>query len=125
MIAIPAGRRSGLAIVVDPGLDPIGEPRPLVTHLYERLPQIGARTLRRFGSFELAFEGELNRFAKPVDIVDPDRFTGLRTHALATLARPWITPGWNLTPRLTLNAAAYALDQPMEDGRRNASNVRA
>ena len=100
-----------------------GEPRPLVTHLYERLPQIGARTLRRFGSFELAFEGELNRFAKPVDIVDPDRFTGLRTHALATLARPWITPGWNLTPRLTLNAAAYALDQPMEDGRRNASRV--
>jgi ATP-dependent RNA helicase HelY len=30
VIAIPAGRRSGLAIVVDPGLDPIGEPRPLV-----------------------------------------------------------------------------------------------
>ncbi|HEU5474837.1 MAG TPA: DEAD/DEAH box helicase [Actinophytocola sp.] len=30
VIAIPAGRRSGLAIVVDPGLDPVGEPRPLV-----------------------------------------------------------------------------------------------
>lgn len=30
VIAIPAGRRSGLAIVVDPGLDPTGEPRPLV-----------------------------------------------------------------------------------------------
>lgn len=30
VIAIPTGRRSGLAIVVDPGLDPIGEPRPLV-----------------------------------------------------------------------------------------------
>ncbi|MFD0922047.1 DEAD/DEAH box helicase [Saccharopolyspora rosea] len=30
VIAIPAGRRSGLAVVVDPGLEPMGEPRPLV-----------------------------------------------------------------------------------------------
>ena len=30
VIAVPAGRRSGLALVVDPGLDPTGEPRPLV-----------------------------------------------------------------------------------------------
>ncbi|HWM02015.1 MAG TPA: DEAD/DEAH box helicase [Actinophytocola sp.] len=30
VIAVPAGRRSGLAIVVDPGIDPMGEPRPLV-----------------------------------------------------------------------------------------------
>ncbi|SDC10354.1 ATP-dependent RNA helicase HelY [Actinokineospora iranica] len=30
VIAVPAGRRSGLAIVIDPGLDPMGEPRPLV-----------------------------------------------------------------------------------------------
>jgi ATP-dependent RNA helicase HelY len=30
VIAVPAGRRSGLAIVIDPGQDPMGEPRPLV-----------------------------------------------------------------------------------------------
>ncbi|MGH3859720.1 DEAD/DEAH box helicase, partial [Actinokineospora sp.] len=30
VIAVPAGRRSGLAIVIDPGLDSMGEPRPLV-----------------------------------------------------------------------------------------------
>jgi ATP-dependent RNA helicase HelY len=30
VIAVPAGRRSGLAIVIDPGLEPMGEPRPLV-----------------------------------------------------------------------------------------------
>ncbi|MFC0110450.1 DEAD/DEAH box helicase [Kibdelosporangium aridum] len=30
VIAVPSGRRSGLAIVIDPGLDPMGEPRPLV-----------------------------------------------------------------------------------------------
>jgi ATP-dependent RNA helicase HelY len=30
VIAVPAGRRSGLAVVIDPGLDPVREPRPLV-----------------------------------------------------------------------------------------------
>jgi ATP-dependent RNA helicase HelY len=30
VIAVPTGRRSGLAVVIDPGLDPMGEPRPLV-----------------------------------------------------------------------------------------------
>ncbi|NYH77102.1 ATP-dependent RNA helicase HelY [Actinopolyspora biskrensis] len=30
VIVIPSGRRSGLAVVIDPGLDPMEEPRPLV-----------------------------------------------------------------------------------------------
>ncbi|NIJ12184.1 ATP-dependent RNA helicase HelY [Saccharomonospora amisosensis] len=30
VISVPAGRRAGLAVVVDPGLDPIREPRPVV-----------------------------------------------------------------------------------------------
>ena len=30
VIAVPSGRRPGLAVVIDPGLDPLTEPRPLV-----------------------------------------------------------------------------------------------
>ncbi|WP_216204713.1 DEAD/DEAH box helicase [Amycolatopsis aidingensis] len=30
VIAVPAGRRAGLAVVIDPGLDPLHEPRPVV-----------------------------------------------------------------------------------------------
>ncbi|GLZ31638.1 ATP-dependent RNA helicase [Lentzea sp. NBRC 105346] len=30
VIAVPSGRRTGLAIVIDPGLEPLGEARPLV-----------------------------------------------------------------------------------------------
>ena len=30
VIAVPSGRRSGIAVVIDPGLDPQGEPRPFV-----------------------------------------------------------------------------------------------
>jgi LPS-assembly protein len=107
---------------------PIDAPSPgttpsFVIHLYERLPQIGARTLQRYAGFEIGFEGEFNRFTKPVNIPDDGRPTGTRLHALATLARPWITPGWTLTPRVTLNAASYATDQAMPDGNRSASRV--
>jgi len=91
---------------------------------YERLPQIGARTLRRFGSgFELGFEAEVNRFANPVGLADSARVTGVRAHALASLAWPWVRPGWYITPRLLLNTAAYGLDLPMSDGRRHATRT--
>ncbi|MPY98947.1 MAG: DEAD/DEAH box helicase [Actinophytocola sp.] len=30
VIAVPSGRRAGIAVVVDPGLDPVAEPRPIV-----------------------------------------------------------------------------------------------
>lgn len=30
VIAVPSGRRSGLAVVIDPGVEPMNEPRPLV-----------------------------------------------------------------------------------------------
>ena len=30
VIQVPSGRRSGLAVVIDPGVEPMGEPRPLV-----------------------------------------------------------------------------------------------
>ncbi|MET9633024.1 DEAD/DEAH box helicase [Lentzea sp. NPDC006480] len=30
VIAVPSGRRSGLAVVIDPGIEPLGEARPLV-----------------------------------------------------------------------------------------------
>jgi LPS-assembly protein len=110
---------------IDPALVTTGtEAAPLVTHLYERLPQLGARTQQPLaGGLEIGFEGEFNRFAQPEGIVDPERQTGMRLHALASLARPWVTPGWSLIPRLTLNAASYALDLPMADGRRHASRV--
>ena len=86
---------------------------------YERVPQVGARITRRIGSgFEVSFEGEFNRFADPDDLasVNLGRPTGLRVHALGSLALPFVTPGWTVTPRLSFNAAAYALDAPLASG---------
>ncbi|HJV62681.1 MAG TPA: LPS assembly protein LptD [Albitalea sp.] len=99
---------------------------PITETPYERLPQLGARTVRRFaGGFVLGFEGEFNRFTMPVGTQPADlaRPTGLRVHTLASISRPYVTPGWTLTPKLLLNAASYSLDQPMADGRSTASRA--
>ena len=90
---------------------------------YERVPQVGARVSRRFASgagagLELSFEGEFNRFANPDNLSTANlgRPTGLRLHALGSVAYPYQTPGWALTPKLSLNAASYALDAPLTSG---------
>jgi LPS-assembly protein len=90
---------------------------------YERAPQIGARWKQRRGGFEFAFEGELNRFVNPADGTVTARPTGARAHALGSVSRPYVSPGWTFTPRLAFNAASYALDDALPDGRRNLSRL--
>ena len=94
-----------------------------ITTPYERLPQIGARTQQRLAAgLELSFEGEYNRFANPEGTLGLPRQAGSRLHALASLGRPFISPGWSLSPKLSLNAAAYSLD-PAVGGRSTASRL--
>jgi len=99
---------------------------------YERLPQVGVRTLQRLGpGLEAAAELEFNRFTNPVGTplvanaggTPSARLTASRTHLLASIGRPWLSPGWNLTPKLAINAASYALDAPLADGRTHFSRV--
>ena len=78
---------------------------------YERTPQLGARYLGRVGAgFEIGFEGEFNRFTNPTDASLLPRPTGTRLHALGSISRPYVTPGWTLTPKVSFNAASYSLD---------------
>ena len=80
---------------------------------YERTPQIGARYASRLGSgLQVGFETEFNRFTNPTDASLLPRATGDRVHALGSLAWPFVTPGWTLTPKLSFNAASYSIDQP-------------
>jgi LPS-assembly protein len=78
---------------------------------YERTPQIGGRYAGRFGAgFEIGFESEFNRFTNPTDASLLPRATGLRLHALGSISRPYVTPGWSLIPKVSFNAASYSLD---------------
>ena len=87
---------------------------------YERAPQIGARYAGRIGpGLELGFETEFNRFTNPTDASLTPRPTGNRVHALGSVAWPYITPGWTLTPKVSFNAASYSIDsvaQPAGSG---------
>jgi LPS-assembly protein len=100
------------------------DPTTRVDSPYDRAPQIGARYAGPWrGGFDVALETEFNRFADPDDRYVGDRQTGVRAHAVGSVARPFVSPGWVLTPKVSFNAASYALDLPLADGRRSASRV--
>ena len=91
---------------------------------YERVPQIGTRYLGKYGpGLELSFEGEFNRFETPDNNATPERPNGTRVHALGSLSRPFVTPGWSLLPKLSFNAASYSLDRPVAGVRSDATRV--
>jgi LPS-assembly protein len=97
----------------------------LITPPYQRSPQVGVsgQGPAPWG-LELSFETELNRFTLPEVEGSSERPTGARWHAIGAVARPWREPGWWVVPRLSFNAAAYDLDQPLaEDGRRHLSRT--
>jgi len=89
------------------------DPASRIEAPYERTPQIGARYSGRVGSgFELGFETEFNRFTNPTNASLTPRPSGDRVHALGSVAWPYVTPGWTLTPKFSFNAASYSIDTP-------------
>jgi LPS-assembly protein len=100
------------------------DPTTLVQAPYDRVPQIGARYAGQFGpGLLVGLETEFNRFDNPVDGDTGVRPVGLRLHALGSVSRPFVTPGWSLTPKVSFNAASYSLDAPVGVVRRNSSRV--
>lgn len=88
------------------------DPANAIVAPYQRLPQLGLRWESPVQAPWLAHvEGEFNRFTLPTGAFDPARPDGDRLHALATLAWPLRAAGGalQLTPRVSVNAAAYDL----------------
>ena len=100
------------------------DPTTRIIAPYERAPQVGARYAGPWpGGLDVGFEAEVNRFANPDDRYLVERQTGVRAHSLGSIARPFIWPGWSVTPKASFNAASYSLDLPVSDGRRSVSRV--
>jgi LPS-assembly protein len=66
----------------------------------------------RFG-----IDSEINRFTRADGLPDSTAPNGWRWHAVASLSRPFETPAFFVRPKVMLNSASYALDQPLVDGR--------
>jgi LPS-assembly protein len=99
------------------------DPATRIEAPYERAPQIGARYGGRVGpGLDIGFETEFNRFTDPTNASLTPRPTGNRVHALGSVAWPYTTPGWTLTPKLSFNAASYSIDQPAGSSSPNAAN---
>ncbi|MCK6433572.1 MAG: LPS assembly protein LptD [Aquabacterium sp.] len=92
---------------------------------YQRSPQLGVRLQPRMpGGLQAALETELNRFTRPTNAGDTGTpASGWRWHAAAQVSRPWREAGWWFAPKFSLNAARYATDRPMDDGRTRAGRV--
>ena len=105
------------------------DPQARIVAPYHRAPQLGwrgtAQPREAFGgSTEFSVEAELNRFELPHnDAGSVARTDGSRAHLLTQASYRWRTPGAWITPRVSLNAAAYHTDDPMSDGRRSASRT--
>ncbi|MEK8051738.1 LPS assembly protein LptD [Ideonella sp. DXS22W] len=84
----------------------------LIVAPYRRSPQLGLRAapLLPLG-LRAALETELNHFDRPDGSASATLPTGWRWHALGSLSRPFGNAGWWLTPKLSLNAASYRIDQ--------------
>ena len=92
------------------------DPASVIVAPYAREPQLGLRGTQALpGGVEAAFEVEANRFVRPSHPAPGDELlpTGTRLHALGSLQRRFLWRGAQLTPRLALNTAHYALDAPL------------
>jgi LPS-assembly protein len=101
-----------------------GDPTTEIVPPYDRSMQLGVHTEGALPlGLRLDAESEVNRFTLPGGLPSPPRTNGWRWHGLASITRPWETPGTWITPKFMLNAAAYDTDQPMPDGRMQASRL--
>jgi LPS-assembly protein len=80
---------------------------------FQRAPQIGAHWGADVGRAEIDLQTEFNRFTNS----DGNQSGGQRLHALGSMGWRFGDGAHQLTPRLSFNAASYALDTPLADGR--------
>jgi LPS-assembly protein len=94
---------------------------------YDRLPQLTAAYTRLNApvagqsGFDWSVSGDLTRFSSNRSLtLQPNSD---RAVARAQISRPWISPGWYITPKMQLHATSYQFDAPLVNGAVSASRV--
>lgn len=89
---------------------------------YDRLPQITANYNKYdWNGFDFSLNLDYSRFrADPIEQHQPN---GERAFGLASISRPFLTPGTFIIPKVMLNATTYQFDAPLANGASTASRV--
>ena len=94
---------------------------------YDRLPQITAAYTRinapiaGQNGFDWSVSGDFTRFSSNRSLTNQPNSD--RAVALAQISRPWISPGWYITPKMQLHATSYKFDAPLINGAVTGSRV--
>ena len=94
---------------------------------YDRLPQLTAAYSRTNATVagqpgvDWSVSGDFTRFSADRSLtLQPN---ASRAVAIAKLSRPWVTPGWYITPKAQLHATSYRLDSPLLSADTTAQRV--
>lgn len=100
--------------------DPTADATTELIAPYRRAPQMGVRSHSASeNGWSWRMLGEFNRFTNQ----DQLKARGDRVHAQALLERPMGDSSFTLTPRASLHAVAYSLEQPLSNGERTANRM--
>ena len=94
---------------------------------YDRLPQLTASYTRinapvgSLGGFDGSVDSDYTRFAADRKLTGQPNAE--RLVARAQLSRPWVSPGWYVTPKVQLHATSYSFDAPLTNGQAGASRI--
>jgi LPS-assembly protein len=93
-----------------------------ITPPYDRLPNLTANYTRsNVSGFDFSFTADTSRFqSSPALTGQPN---GQRSYLLGQVSRPWVAPGWFVTPKLQLHATRYGFDGSLSGGQTAASRT--
>ena len=79
---------------------------------YDREPQVNAKYAKNnWNGFNFTFESDATRFTYKGAVKDDRKFSaGNRAYAVTSVAKPWMTPGSYLTPKVTVRSTQYSVD---------------
>ena len=94
---------------------------------YDRLPQLRAAYARSNvpiagqKGFDWSVSGDFTRFSADSTLtLQPNAD---RTVAIARISRPWITPGWYITPKVQVHATSYKFSAPLANADSAATRI--
>ena len=97
---------------------------------YDRLPQLTASYTRvnaplpglnGLNGFDWSLSGDFTRFSADPSLTKQPN--SARAVTVAQVSRPWIAPGWFITPKLQLHATSYRFDSALPNGELSATRV--